>query len=122
VNGVPLKTLELTHEAPVLEGKASLQRVKGQVAARTLGVVVWAGKLGAGGLEATAGDEGWGRGGAEGGTGEHLAKSVSVAVDGLYSRTLAVWYSGEVAEFWLQWFDASLPCIDDSLGKAGRAP
>jgi len=68
---------ELTHEAPELEGKALLQRVEGQVAARALGVVVWAGHLRAGRLEAAAGDESWGRGGAEGGTGKHL-----VAVSG----------------------------------------
>ena len=106
---MPLKTLELTHEAPVLEGKAPLQRVKGQVAARALGVVVWAGELGAGGLEAAAGDEGWGRGGAEGSTGEHLESSVTAAIEGVSGRTLAVRWSGEVAEFWSRWFDASLP-------------
>ena len=61
-----------THEAPVLEGEAPLQGVEGQVAARALGVVVRAGHLGASRLEAAAGDEGWGRGGAEGSTGEHL--------------------------------------------------
>ena len=66
---------KLTHESPVLEGKAPLQWVEWQVAARALGVVVWAGELGAGGLEAAAGDESWGRGGAEGSTGEHLQRS-----------------------------------------------
>jgi hypothetical protein len=79
-----------THEAPVLEGKSLLQRVEWQVGPRTLGVVVWAGHLRAGGLEATAGDEGWGRGGAEGSTCEHL---VSVSSEGNWRgtrRTLAV--------------------------------
>jgi hypothetical protein len=80
----------LTHEAPVLECKAPLQRVEGQVAARALGVVVWAGQLGAGGLEAAAGDEQWGRGGAEGGTGEHLEESVWKTTNAADGRTLGV--------------------------------
>lgn len=61
-----------THEAPVPEGKALLQRVEGQVATGALGVVVGAGELGAGRLEAAAGDERGAGGGAEGCTGEHL--------------------------------------------------
>jgi hypothetical protein len=84
---------KLTHEAPVLESKAPLQRVEGQVAARALGVVVRAGHLGAGGLEAAAGDQRRGRGGAESGTGEHLQTSVSEASG-------AVWaYFGRVVEW-----------------------
>jgi hypothetical protein len=82
---------KLTHEAPVLESKALLQRVKGQVATRTLGVVVWAGELSAGGLEAATGDERRGRGGAEGSTSEHLQTSVTVAIGVILGRTLAVW-------------------------------
>ena len=79
-----------THKSPVLEGEALLQRVKWQVAARALGVVVWAGELGAGGLEAAAGDESWGRGGAEGSTGKHLRKSAGVAIGVDLGRTLSV--------------------------------
>ena len=71
----------LTHESPVLEGEALLERVEGQVAARALGVVVRAGELGAGRLEPAAGDEGGGRGGAESGTGEHLCGSAGGAID-----------------------------------------
>jgi hypothetical protein len=64
---------KLTHETPELESKALLQRVKGQVAAGTLGVVIGRGELGAGRLEAAAGDERRGSGGgAESSTGEHL--------------------------------------------------
>jgi hypothetical protein len=81
---------KLTHEAPVLESKAPLQRVEGQVAARALGVVVRAGHLSAGGLEAAAGDERRGRGGAESGTGEHLQTSVSEAIGAVNGRTLGV--------------------------------
>ena len=83
-------SLDLTHESPVLEGKALLQRVEGQVAARALGVVVWAGELGAGGLEAAAGDEGWGRCGAESSTGEHLEQLAYVSIGTALERTLAV--------------------------------
>ena len=81
---------DLTHESPVLEGKAPLQWVKGQVAARALGVVVRAGELSAGGLEAAAGDESGGRGGAESSTGEHLRESVCVAIGAEWRRTLAM--------------------------------
>lgn len=66
---------ELTHEAPVLESEALLQRVEGQVAARALGVVVRAGELLAGRLEAATGNGGRGRGGAESCAGEHLGGS-----------------------------------------------
>jgi hypothetical protein len=83
---------ERTHKAPVLEGKTPLQRVEWQVAARALGVVVWAGHLRARRLEAAAGDEGWGRGGAEGSTGEHLGgwESAARAIGRGAQRTLAV--------------------------------
>jgi hypothetical protein len=74
---------KLTHEAPVLEGKALLERVEGQVAAGTLGVVEGAGELGAGALEAATGDAGWGRGGAEGCTGEHLGTSAGDSIGGV---------------------------------------
>jgi hypothetical protein len=74
------RVVHLTHEAPVLEGKAPLQRVEGQVAARALGIVVRAGHLGTRRLEAAAGDERGGRGGAEGGAGEHLGESAAGAI------------------------------------------
>lgn len=80
----------LTHEAPVLECEALLQRVKGQVAAWALGVVVWAGELGAGRLEAAAGDERGGRGSAEGSTGEHLGESAERAIGVVGRATFAV--------------------------------
>jgi hypothetical protein len=89
---------KLTHEAPELESKALLQRVEGQVAARALGVVVWAGELGTGRLEAAAGNERRGRGGAESSAGEHLEESVSGAIGVVDGRTLDVLQSGEVAE------------------------
>jgi hypothetical protein len=91
----PIAIDALTHEAPVLEGKAPLQRVEGQVAARALGVVVRAGHLRAGRLEAAAGDERGGRGGAESGTGEHLAWSAERAIGGASSVRWVVWWSGE---------------------------
>jgi hypothetical protein len=69
-----------THESPVLEGETLLEGVEGQVAAGALGVVERAGELGAGRLEAAAGDEGRGRGGAESGTGEHLGGSAEGAI------------------------------------------
>jgi hypothetical protein len=81
---------QLTHEAPVLEGKALLQRVEGQVAAGALGVVVGAGELGAGALEAATGDAGRGHGGAEGCTGEHLETSAGNAIGGV-ADVLCVW-------------------------------
>mgnify|MGYP006900022365 CR=1 FL=1 len=47
----------LTHERPVSEEEEAGQRVEGDVGARALLVVVRATELGAGGREATAGDE-----------------------------------------------------------------
>lgn len=90
--------LDRTHESPVLEGKALLEGVKWQVAARALGVVVRAGELGASGLEAAAGDEGWGRCGAESSTSEHLGRLVKVAIGAELEHTLAVLWRGDVAE------------------------
>jgi hypothetical protein len=71
---------ELTAVCPELDRKALLQRVKGQVATGALRVVVGAGELGAGRLEATAGDGGWVRGGAESCTGEHLERSARASI------------------------------------------
>lgn len=64
----------LAHESPVLEGKAPLERIEWQVTTRALGVVVWAGELCAGRLEAAAGDERRGRGRTEGSARKHLAR------------------------------------------------
>jgi hypothetical protein len=69
-----------THKAPILEGKTPLQRA--------LGVVVWAGHLRARRLEAAAGDEGWGRGGAEGSMGKHL-RGLGVSGEGNWARCAA---------------------------------
>ena len=52
--------------------------------------MVWAGELGAGGLEAAAGDERWGRGGAESSTGKHLRRSAGIAIGVQLGRTLSV--------------------------------
>jgi hypothetical protein len=79
----------LTGVSPELESKALLQRVKRQVAARALGVVVrglssghraMAAPSDTGGLEATAGNSGGLRGGAESSTGEHLRRSAKMAI------------------------------------------
>ena len=94
---------KLTHKAPVLEGKALLQRVEGQVAAGTLGVVVGRGHLRAGRLEAAAGDEGRGRGGAEGSTGEHLGESAESAIGAIAS---VLWRCGRVERCRCWWSDA----------------
>lgn len=66
----------LTHEGPVLEEEEPGQGVEWDVAARALGVVVWAGHLGASRVEAAAGD-GVCRGGhAHGGSGQHLHRRI----------------------------------------------
>lgn len=62
-----------THESPVSYSEELGQRVEGDVASWTLGVVVWRAELGAGGREATAGD---GLGGTDCGAGEHLLGGV----------------------------------------------
>lgn len=46
-----------SHERPVTDGEELGQWVEGNVASWTLGVMVWRAHLGAGGAEATAGDE-----------------------------------------------------------------
>lgn len=61
-----------THETPVSEEEVLGLGVEGNVGARTLGVVVGASELGAGGREATAGDEGIGHSGPESDGGTHL--------------------------------------------------
>jgi hypothetical protein len=70
----------LTAVAPVLERKALLQRVKRKVAARTFGVVIWAGKLGPGRLEASAGNKDGARRSTRSSTGEHLVGSADKAI------------------------------------------
>lgn len=59
------------HESPVAPEEVLGERVEGDVAARTLGVVVGAAKLGASGGEATTGSEGGGHSGPDSG-GVHL--------------------------------------------------
>lgn len=58
-----------THKAPVSVLEVLGHGVEGNVASRALGVVVWGRQLGAGGVEATAGNHG---GGSGNGTSEHL--------------------------------------------------
>lgn len=94
---------QLTHEAPVLEGEALLQRVERQVAAGTLGVVVGGRHARAGRLEAAAGDEGRCRGGAEGSTGEHLGESAGGAIG---AATGVLWRCGGVERCRCWWSDA----------------
>lgn len=111
---------KLTHEAPVLEGEALLQRVERQVAAGTLGVVEGGRHLGAGRLEATAGDEGGGRSGAEGSTGEHLGQSAEGAIGAAAS---VLWRCGRVERCRCGWSDAGLLRLRAPLAdaKAGAA-
>jgi hypothetical protein len=87
---------ELTAVCPELDRKALLQRVKGQVAAGTLRIMVGAGELRAGRLEATAGDDGWVRSGAESCTGEHLERSAQVSIGVSMSVLWRCVVSGEV--------------------------
>ena len=108
---------KLTHEAPVLESKAPLQRVEWQVAARALGVVVWAGHLGAGRLEAAAGDESRGRSGAEGSTGEYLGESAGHAIG---AEASVLWRWGRVERcrcWWSDAFDEVAAAAVESLGR-----
>ena len=63
-----------THESPVSPEEVLGQRVEGDVGARTLGVVVRAAELGAGGGKATTGNEGGGHSGAESGSSVHLGQ------------------------------------------------
>ena len=56
-----------THRSPVSVEEVLGQRVEGEVAARTFGVVVRAGEAGGGGSKATVGDQGGCLGGAKGG-------------------------------------------------------
>jgi hypothetical protein len=111
---------KLTHEAPVLEGEALLQRVERQVAAGTLGVVEGGRHLGAGRLEATAGDEGGGRSGAESSTGEHLGQSAGGAIGAAAS---VLWRCGRVERCRCGWSDAGLLRLRAPLAdaKAGAA-
>ena len=69
--------------------------------------MVRAGELGASGLEAAAGDKGWGRCGAESSTGEHLGQLVKVSIGTELEHTLAVLWRGDVAELSSRWFDES---------------
>lgn len=71
--------VELTHKAPVPNSEEPGHGVEGDVAARALGVVVWAGELSAGRVEATAGDGVGRRGHAHGGPGEHLKQTGSTS-------------------------------------------
>lgn len=64
--------VSLTHESPVSEEEVLRKRVKGNVGARTLSVVVRAAELGAGGGKATASDGGSGHSGPESGSSVHL--------------------------------------------------
>ena len=75
-----LRRAELTGVSPELEDEALLQRIKGQVASGALGVVVRAGELGPGGLEAAAGNDHGGLGGAESCTGKHLGRSAGNSI------------------------------------------
>jgi hypothetical protein len=56
----PISPPELTHRSPIPHRKILRQRVKREVAPRPFGVMVWAGELGPGGVEAAAGGEGGG--------------------------------------------------------------
>lgn len=56
-----------THRSPVSVEEVFGQRVEGDVAARTFGVVVGTREAGGGGSKATAGDQGGCLGGAKGG-------------------------------------------------------
>jgi len=69
---------ELTAVSPKLDGKSPLQWVKGQVAPWAFWVVVWAGELGTGRLEAATGNDSWVRGGTESGaSSQHLRGWIS---------------------------------------------
>ena len=61
-----------THRSPVSVEEVFGQRVEGEVAARTFGVMVGTREAGGGGSKATAGDQGGCLGGAKGGPGKHL--------------------------------------------------
>jgi hypothetical protein len=91
-----LRRAELTGVSPKLEDEALLQRVEWQVASGTLGVVVRAGELGPGRLEAAAGDDHRGLGGAESCTREHLGMLAGTSIDVLGSVLWRRVWSGEV--------------------------
>ena len=80
-----------THECPVSEEKVLGLGVEGNVGARTLSVVVRAGKLCTGGRESTASDKGVGQSGPGSGGGNHLAsiRRESIGNSSIRVRTLS---------------------------------
>jgi len=90
-----------THESPVSETKVLGQGVERQVVSRSLWVMVWAGHLGAGAVEATAGDHlgHWGDAGCS--AGEHLEvfSQPVVADEDQLSRLRWNWGLGVVRTF-----------------------
>lgn len=81
----------LTAVRPEFDRKALLQWVEWQIATRALGVVIRAGELGSGGLEAAAGDERGLRDSTESRAGEHLYELAKKTIDVELSPTVKVW-------------------------------
>lgn len=101
-----------THESPVSERKVFRQGVEGYVATWALGVMVRTCKAWAGGMEATAGNQGWRGGRSDDGSSKHLVGQPLSRQTCISGTNIEEWSTGVIrVSSQAQCDDADLPYV-----------